>query len=154
MSVLFGHPSGNPNSHHAALAHYEAGRLEAICVPWMPSSRTVQLLECFAPLRPMARRLNRRHFSFLTSVPNIQGRTGEFRRLLTRALGFGDERLSYAANDWLMRTMRRETRRSAVTAVHAYEDCALWQFAEAKRLGKACVYDMPIGYYPAWEQTQ
>src|SRR5262249_54386370 len=37
---------------------------------------------------------------------------------------------------------------------HAYEDCSLWQFAEAKRLGKACIYDMPIGYYPAWEQTQ
>src|SRR5262249_45677258 len=30
----------------------------------------------------------------------------------------------------------------------------LWQFAEAKRLGKACIYDMPIGYYPSWEQTQ
>src|SRR5262249_50691424 len=45
-------------------------------------------------------------------------------------------------------------RRPAVTAVHAYEDCSLLQFAEAKRLGKACIYDMPIGYYPAWEQTQ
>jgi glycosyltransferase involved in cell wall biosynthesis len=50
--------------------------------------------------------------------------------------------------------MTRECQRPAVTAVHAYEDCSLWQFAEAKRLGKACIYDMPIGYYPAWEQTQ
>jgi len=38
--------------------------------------------------------------------------------------------------------------------VHSYEDCSLLQFEEAKRLGKACLYDMPIGYYPAWEQTQ
>ena len=53
-----------------------------------------------------------------------------------------------------MRTMARECRRLAVTAVHVYEDCALWQFVEAKRLGKACIYDMPIGYYPAWVHTQ
>src|SRR5262249_31848208 len=41
-----------------------------------------------------------------------------------------------------------------VTAVHAYEDCSLWQFVEAKRLGKACVYDLPSCYYPAWERIQ
>jgi glycosyltransferase involved in cell wall biosynthesis len=76
------------------------------------------------------------------------------RRLITRALGRGDEALAYEGNDWLMRTMAHECRRLAVTAVHAYEDCALWQFVEAKRLGKACIYDMPIGYYPAWEHTQ
>ncbi len=53
-----------------------------------------------------------------------------------------------------MKTMARECRRATVTAVHAYEDCSLRQFEEAKRLGKSCIYDMPIGYYPAWEQTQ
>ena len=41
-----------------------------------------------------------------------------------------------------------------MTAVHAYEDCSLWQFEEAKRLGKACVYDLPMVYYPAWERVQ
>ena len=53
-----------------------------------------------------------------------------------------------------MRTITRECRRPGVTAVHAYEDCSLWQFVQAKRLGKACIYDMPIGYYPAWERTE
>ena len=154
MTVLFGHPTGNPNSHQAALAHFTAGRLEAFCVPWMPSRFTLHLLERFDSLRPMARRLGRRYFPELAEAPKIEGRFGELRRLLTRAFHFGDERLSYEANDWLMRTMSRECRRSAVTAVHAYEDCSLWQFVEAKRLGKACIYDMPIGYYPAWEQTQ
>jgi glycosyltransferase involved in cell wall biosynthesis len=69
-------------------------------------------------------------------------------------LGGGDDALSYQANDWLMATMRKECGRTRVTAVHAYEDCSLLQFKEAKRLGKACIYDMPIGYYPAWESTQ
>ena len=35
-----------------------------------------------------------------------------------------------------------------------YEDCSLWPFIEAKRLGKACVYDLPTCYYPAWEKIQ
>jgi glycosyltransferase involved in cell wall biosynthesis len=154
MSVLFGHPTGNPNSYHSALAHFESGRLEAFCVPWLPSSLILRLLEQIGPLRPMARRLGRRRFSRLAKAPTIQGQIGELRRLFIRATGGGDESLSYEANDWLMRTMRRECRRSAVTAVHSYEDCSLWQFAEAKRLGKACIYDMPIGYYPAWENIQ
>jgi len=115
---------------------------------------TLQLLEHIAPLRAMARRFGRRRFPALAGAPKIQGRLGEMRRLITRGLGRGDEALSYEANDWLMRTMRRECRRVSVRAVHAYEDCSLWQFQEAKRLGKACIYDMPIGYYPAWEHTQ
>jgi glycosyltransferase involved in cell wall biosynthesis len=50
--------------------------------------------------------------------------------------------------------MARECHRSTVTAVHAYENCSLWPFIEAKRLGKACVYDLPTCYYPAWEKIQ
>ena len=154
MSVLFGHPSGNPNSHHAALAHYEAQRLEAFCVPWMPSVTVLQFLNLLGPLHPMLGRFRRRCFPALQQAPKIQGRLGEMKRLITRALGHEDEALSYQANDWLMRTMRRECRRDCVRAVHAYEDCSLWQFQEAKRLGKGCIYDMPIGYYSAWEETQ
>jgi alpha-maltose-1-phosphate synthase len=154
MTILFGHPTGNPNSHHAALAYFEARQLEAFCVPWMPSSSLLQFFDRFARLQPMMRRFARRHFAPLADAPKSQGRAGELLRLVTRAAGYGDERQSYQANDWLMRTMRRECRRPAVTAVHAYEDCSLWQFEEAKRLGKACIYDMPIGYYPAWERTQ
>jgi len=62
--------------------------------------------------------------------------------------------LSDQANQWLMRTMARECKRSRVTAVHAYEDCSLWPFIEAKRLGKACLYDLPTCYYPAWEKIR
>jgi len=154
VTVLFGHPGGNPNSHHAALAHFEAHQLEAFCVPWMPSRLTLQLLERVVPLRSMARRLGRRGFPPLAEAPKIQGRLGEMRRLITRGFGCGDEALSYQANDWLMRTMRRECRRVNVRAVHSYEDCSLWQFQEAQRLRKACIYDMPTVYYPAWEHTQ
>ena len=154
MTILLGHPSGGPFSHNAALAHFESHRLEAFCVAWMPSLMTLQLLEFVPFLRPMAQRFGRRRFPALAAAPKIQGRLGEMRRLFTRAVGRGDETLAYQANDWLMQTMRRECRRLSVRAVHAYEDCSLWQFQEAKRLGKACIYDMPIGFYLAWEKTQ
>lgn len=152
--VLFGHPGGNPNSHQAALAHFEAGRLAAFCVPWMPSASTLNFLEIIPPLRNKAKRLARRRFPPLEQAPKVQGRFGELRRLFLRSKGRGNEGLSYEANDWLMRTMRRECRRPEVTAIHSYEDCSLWQFEEAKHLGKACIYDMPIGYYPWWQERQ
>ena len=102
----------------------------------------------------MAARLERRRFEPLAEAPKVQGRISEIRRLAMRAFGKGDERLSYEANDWLMRTMACECRRPTVTAVHSYEDCSLWQFEETQRLGKSCIYDMPIGYYPAWQETE
>jgi glycosyltransferase involved in cell wall biosynthesis len=154
MTILFGHPGGNPNAHHAALAHFETGVLEAFCVPWMPAASTLACLHAVPALRPMARRLARRRFPALEKAPRIEGKLGEWRRLAHRALGYGDESLSYEANDWLMRTMQRAAVRTRVRAVHSYEDCSLWQFREAKSLGKACIYDMPIGYYPAWQETQ
>src|SRR5437588_10676872 len=75
-------------------------------------------------------------------------------RLALRTFDAGDERLAYEANDWLMRTMARRVAGPRITAIHSYEDCSLWQFEEAKRRGKACIYDMPIGYYPAWQKIE
>jgi starch synthase len=157
MTVLFGHPTGNPNSHQAALAHFEADWLEAFCVPWMPTPRELKFIHSIPGLNIMSDRLSRRSFPQLLSAPRIEGQFGEWWRMSRRVLcsgSFADEGLSHEANDWLMRTMRHACARPAVTAVHAYEDCSLWAFEEAKRLGKACVYDLPIGYYPAWEQKQ
>ena len=152
--ILFGHQTGNPNAHHAALAHFEASRLDAFVVPWFPSVAALSVLRMFPPWSAYVARLERRRFEPLARAPKIQGRRGELKRLAMRALGVGDEGLSYEANDWVMRTMARACWRPSVTAVHAYEDASLWSFQEAKRQGKACIYDMPIGYYPAWEDSQ
>src|ERR1700677_1473271 len=154
MSILFGHPTGNPNSHHAALAHFDAGRLEAFCVPWMPSATTLKILSTIPGLQRPAQRLNRRYFKPLAHAPKIQGRMGELQRLFRRSAGGNNEELACEANDWLMSTMARECRRKEVSIVHSYEDCSLAQFEEAKRRNKACIYDMPIGFYPAWAETQ
>src|SRR5438067_5309712 len=157
MSVLFGHPTGNPNSLHAALSHFESGRLEAFCVSWLPTHREIAFLKRLPGIEKLTARLERRCFRPLADAPKIQGRLGEWWRMTKRVLLDGrssSEALAYEANDWLMETMARECRRPSVTAVHAYEDCSLLQFEEAKRRGKACIYDMPIGYYPAWQETE
>jgi len=151
MAILFGHPTGNPNAHHAALAHFEAGQLDSFCVPWMPSQTTLRMLGGMGPLRAAAQRLSRRHFPPLADAPKIQGRIGEVKRLALRAFGLASHSLPKEANEWLMRTMTRECHGYTVSAVHSYEDCSLWQFVEAKRLGKSCIYDMPIGYFASWQ---
>ena len=150
--VLFGHPTGNPNSHHAALVYLQAGWLEAFCVPWMPTAMELKLAGMLPGLSDEAARLARRSFPPLRCAPRIEGRWSEWSRMLRRMLpetAAGRVDVSDDANDWLMRTMKRACRRATVRAVHAYEDCAASQFEETKRQGKLCIYDMPTGYYPA-----
>src|SRR5437773_10881207 len=126
MSILFGHPCGNPNSHHAALAHLQAGRLEAFCVPWMPTPAQLRGLRGIPGLSGLVERLNRRSFPPLLGAARIEGRCAEWWRMAwrTAAARGNDERFAYGANDWLMRTMAGECRRPQVNAVHAYEDCS------------------------------
>jgi starch synthase len=154
MTILFGHPTGSPNAHHAALAHLEAGRLEAFCVSWVPSSLTLTCLQAVPGLQSLARRLARRRFPPLVGAPTVQGGFREWSRLLRRLAGGDMTRLADDANDWLMHTMRREAARASVTTVHAFEDCALWPFEAARAQGKACIYDMPIAYFTGWQETK
>ena len=87
MSILLGHPAGNPNSHNVAAGYLEAGILESFCVPWMPSAETIRALSKLGPLRPFAERFGRREFPPLAEAPKIQGKIGECGRLLMRAAG-------------------------------------------------------------------
>jgi glycosyltransferase involved in cell wall biosynthesis len=154
--ILIGHPTGNPNSHQAALAHYEAGRLEAFCVPWMPTPRQTAGLRLLPGSSDHVSRLERRAFEPLLNAPHIEGHLGEWTRMLRRMASGSviDGQMAQEANEWLMRTMRRECRRPSVSAVHCYTDCAWWPFEEAQRLGKASIYDMPTPYHAVWEQTK
>ena len=156
MGILFGHPTGNPNSQQAAFAHYERGRLVEFCIPWAPTAAELFFLQSIPGMRPLAARLRRRSFAPLLEAPFVQGRAREWVRMARRLITphYRSERLAYEANDWLMNTMARHCRRHSVSSVHSYEDCSLSQFVEAKRLGKACIYDMLIGYYPAWLEIE
>jgi glycosyltransferase involved in cell wall biosynthesis len=102
----------------------------------------------------LAERFFRRRFGPLDDVRKIQGRLGEFRRLAIRTLGQGDEGLSYEINDWMMRKLSDEISSTRYQGVYTYEDCAERPFRSAKQKGKACIYDMPIGYYGWWQKKE
>ncbi len=154
MSVLFGHPTGNPNSHHAALAYWEAGGLEAFCVPWVPRRWELDFLKRVPGLRGVTERLERRSSPELLELPLVEGRLGEWWRMSRRLAGVGAAGVAEEANLWLMKTLRRECARSEVHAVHSYEDCALLAFEEARKLGKACIYELPIAFHREWEERR
>ncbi|MBU3666863.1 MAG: glycosyltransferase family 1 protein [Chthoniobacterales bacterium] len=149
--IISGHPTGNPNSHHAALAWHERGKLYKFCTPWFPSQRQLSLLGHVPGLRDQARRLARRHFEPLAGAGMRQSRLAEISRMVRERLGWTGPEFTRSANNWLMTVMASECRDRHVSAVHSFEDCSLRQFQEAKRLGKACIYDMPTCHWKFWE---
>lgn len=123
----------------------------------MPTEREIALLRRIPVFRKWCPQFERRSFSHLEKAPLIQGRFGEWRRMIKRLLcskSAQSGELARESNRWLMETMARETSRPSVTAVHSYEDCSLWPFEAAKRRGKACIYDMPTVYYEAWKEAE
>jgi starch synthase len=100
----------------------------------------------------MAERLARRHFVPLASAPTTQCRLAEIARLFRRAANYDQQAGIVEANKWVMRTMARKCAAPRVTAVHGFEDSSLWQFHSAKRLGKACIYNIPVPHYPVRER--
>ena len=152
--VLFGHQTGNPNSHQAAFALLESGFLGAYCTPWYPSGWEIEIFKKIPGCQANADRFTRRSFAPLKGVPKIQGRLEEFRRLAIRSIGKGHEGLSYEVNDWMMRTLSKEIQSGKFRAIYTYEDCAEAPFLNAKKLRKACIYDMPIAYYGWWQKKE
>jgi glycosyltransferase involved in cell wall biosynthesis len=150
--VISGHPTGNPNSHHAALAWHERGRLLKFCTPWFPSQQELNLIGRVPGLREQARRLSRRRFEALSDVPMRQDKLGEMARILRGRAGWSGPEVTQEANQWLMQVMSDECRDARVTAVHSFEDCSVGQFREAQHLGKACIYDMPTCHWKFWER--
>ena len=53
-----------------------------------------------------------------------------------------------------MRTMARECNRPSVTAVHAYEDCSLLQFEEAKRQGSGRLSRLADWFKPSKHEDE
>lgn len=153
MGVTIGHPTGNPNAFNAALAYFDAKLLRSFCVPWLPSKTITRTLSHIPALRSLAERFERRQFLPLAEAPIIQCRAREICRLLLQSAGLGLAHFDQN-NHWLMRAMAREVQRAEVTSVHSYEDCSLMQFIEARRLNKACIYELPTCYFLTWQMIK
>lgn len=153
MTVVVGHPTGNPNSHHAALAYLEADRLATFCTPWLPSRAELDYLRWVPGATRLVGRLARRSFAPLQATVLVQNRTLAICSLLWRAIWpKGDITAARLGNEWLMRTLSRELNRGGVTAVHSFEDCSLLPFRKAGSRNQSRIYDLPIGYFEEWRR--
>ncbi len=124
----------------------------------MPSNLEIRLLDLIPGANHVVDRLRRRQFLPLSEAPLVQSRFGEWRRIVQRLTTSSrrqqevERQLAHEANQWLMATLSKFCHKA--DAVHSYEDCSLGAFVEAKKNGKMCLYDLPIGYYRAWQRIE
>jgi glycosyltransferase involved in cell wall biosynthesis len=154
VGVIVSHPTGNANvtAVVGALHHEELLAAFYTCILWRPESPLARLVP--ASLRTMLARRAR------VQLPADLVRTRPARELM-RSLMIRAGKKRWIARETnpfsidgvyrdLDRFVARELRRYPdVRAVYAYEDGALHQFREARKLGMHCIYDLPIGYWRA-----
>jgi alpha-maltose-1-phosphate synthase len=152
--VIVSHPTGNANVTAVvrALHHEELLAAFYTCILWRPESPLARLVP--ASLRSMLARRAR------VQLPADLVRTRPARELM-RSLMIRAGKKRWIARETnpfsidgvyrdLDRFVARELRRYPdVRAVYAYEDGALHQFREARKLGIHRIYDLPIGYWRA-----
>lgn len=152
--ILLSHPTGNANVRHAALALAEAGLLDTFWtgVSWPAES----VLNRWIPGQ-IRRELARRSLPALVQARTRHSPVREAGRMLASKLGwnypvrhesgfFSIDAVNCALDRTVAHTVAR---RSGLSAVYAYEDCAAATFQAAKRRGLGTIYDLPIGYWRA-----
>ena len=153
---ILSHPTGNQNMRHTALALHEAGVLAEAwtCLAFDPQS-------AFTSLMPRALREELLRRSFPSELrPRLHTRPWrEAARLLCKRLGW--KTASRHETGWCcvdavyrdldQRIAKRLTQRDDLSAVYAFEDGAADTFAAARALGLRTVYDLPIGYWRAFD---
>src|SRR5271170_4216000 len=152
--VIVSHPTGNANVAAVASALFEDELLAAFftCIVWRPESTWAKLTP-----RPLRNTLERRA---RIQLPAELVRTRPFRELMRNLYIRAGKKGSIADSrhplsiDGVYRDLDGYVARSLrgfpnAGAVYAYEDGALHQFREARKLGIQCIYDLPIGYWRA-----
>lgn len=153
-SVILSHTSGNANTRGAVVGLCKRGLLHSFHVSVAAFERSWywRLLSL-----PLLREFRKRQFDgclrpFTRTYPlKDVGRllAGKLHwSMLTRheAGVFSTWQVCKRIDGHVARYLRRHEKED-VQAVYCYEDIALATFREAKRQGKLCLYDLPIGYW-------
>lgn len=152
--VLIAHPTGNMNVRQNALALAEVGMLAEF---WTCLNFDVSAFPWNRFPVSFKQKLGRRSFDLKSEV---QIRTSPWREMgrhmmSATGLSWGLEPVTgvlsvdavYRALD--RKVAKRLCQKNGVEMVFASEDGALETFKAAKKLGKRCVYELPIGYWKA-----
>ncbi len=155
--ILLSHPTGNQPVRETLAAFDDAGLLAeyATTVSWRGGSlsrlvppklrSTAERRRYAASLQSRIRTHPVREMLRLVLGPRLRGRLVAPE---TGALSF--DAVARAHDAWTARRIRKS---SGVTAVYAYEDCALDTFQAAKKRGIACIFEHPVGYWRDLERT-
>jgi alpha-maltose-1-phosphate synthase len=153
---LLSHPTGNQNMRHTALALREAQSLAEVwtCLAVDSGSPLLSVMP-----RGMRDELLRRSFPADLTARLHTRPWREAARLATRRLGWSaasKHETGWCSVDEVYRDLDRHIARriaaiDGLSAVYAYEDGAAATFRSAKRLGLRRIYDLPIGYWRAFD---
>jgi len=153
---LLSHPTGNQNMRHTALALREAQSLAEVwtCLAVDPENPLLETIP-----ESLRDELLRRSFpsgfgSRLHTRP-----LREAARLAARRIGWSavyTHETGWCSVDEVYRDLdrhvaKRITALDGLSAVYAYEDGASATFTSARRLGLRRIYDLPIGYWRAFD---
>ncbi len=154
---LLSHPTGNQNMRHTALALANAEALAEVwtCVSWNSDSVLADVLPSRIRAQVERRTFPRALQRCLHSRPWL-----EMARLACRQLGWSNpvrHEHGWCSVDAVYRDLdqhvaARLAEVDGITGVYAYEDAAVESFAAAKHLGLRCIYDLPIGYWRAFNE--
>ena len=155
--ILLSHPTGNANVRQAARALNEAGLLAEFwtSVCWYQNRVSNLVLP-----ETLCRVLNRRTYPHVNPKLIHCHPWREMGRLLASKV-----RLSHAVRDeqgWFSvdavyrdldwKVASQLSRNPDISAVYAYEDGAMETFCAAQRRGIRTIYELPIGYWKAYQE--
>jgi glycosyltransferase involved in cell wall biosynthesis len=154
INIILSHPAGNPNVKGVLMGLQENSMLQSFhtSIACFPDSFLDKIV-MIPPLKDFKRR------SF-DSIAQKQTRTYPYKelgRLLSQRLHFNSllthETGTFSIYKCCQYIDSKVTNYIQdyrdISAVYAYEDCAVLQFAAAKKLGIKCIYDLPTGYWRA-----
>ena len=153
-NILLSHPTGNANVRGALEAFRKHGLLESFhtCVACFQDSLLYHLSK--GPLKDFKRREFDKELQARTFVYPWR----ELGRMASAKLGLNSltrHEKGYFCIDAVCQSLDAdvaryiEKRNIQIDAIYAYEDCALSSFQAAHKYGKACFYELPIGYWRA-----
>lgn len=170
--ILLAHPFGNANVRALLHAFAETGSLAKYLTTLGYSRRSIASLPGFLRLR-----LGRRAYDLpaekieahpAREAVRLLAGAMQVQPLLQHERGWAStDRVWQSLGYFAARYLVEHRRADKITAVYAYEDCALSLFKTARDLGVRRIYDLPIAYcetaqrllkeeaerYPDWEPT-
>jgi starch synthase len=157
------HPTGNPNSHEAALALWEANLLHEVIttVAYTPDNSLWRYLNILPDQisNLVLNQFKQRTWTASTDMPLSAHPWKELLRVffvrtgLSRSLRLNQQGLV----DWVYASLDAHVAKHhlcGIDAVYAYEDGAAATFQAAKQKGILCLYELPILFYPTSRDIQ